>query len=725
MTTSHVQRGGVHVADALRAFIEDEALPGSGVTPEQFWSAADAIVHDLAPRNRELLVERDRIQAHIDAFHRATANGAADASRYEALLWEIGYLVAEPDDFTIDTTGVDSEIIAQPGPQLVVPILNARFAVNAVNARWGSLYDALYGTDAIDRTGELAVGVGYNAARGAEVIARARRVLDLCAPLAAGSHADAVSYAVDADGVRVGLAGGGAARLAQPEQFVGYRGAPAVPDAIVFVHHGLHVEIVLDPTDPVGASDRAGVKDVLLESAVTTIMDLEDSVAAVDAADKVLCYRNWLGLMRGTLSETVTKGGRSFERTMNPDREYVSPLGETVSLHGRSLQFARLVGHLMTTDAVLDSDGREVGEGILDTLVMTLCALHDLRGESGLHNSRTGSIYFVKPKMHGPAEVAFAVETFARVEQAFGLTPNTLKIGIMDEERRTTVNLKACIHRARERVVFINTGFLDRTGDEIHTSMLAGPVVQKADMRSQVFLTAYEVHNVDVGLAAGLGGKAQIGKGMWAMPDLMADMVAQKGNQLRQGASTAWVPSPTAATLHAMHYHEEDVFTVQRELAHRTPTGIAPILHPPIAADPTWSDADRQNEVDNNTQSILGYVVRWIDQGIGCSKVPDIHDVALMEDRATLRISSQLLANWLDHGVITEAAVLASLRRQAQVVDRQNAGDPLYQPLGDGTASLAFAAARDLILLGTQQPNGYTEPILHSYRRMKKAQTLA
>ena len=722
MMVSRVPRNGLKIADVLCAFVEDEALPGTGVTAAQFWAAAEAIVHDLAPRNRELLAERDRLQSRIDAFHCAVADGSADPLEYEKLLLEIGYLVAEPDDFTIDTTGIDSEIVAQPGPQLVVPIQNARFAINAANARWGSLYDALYGTDAVDRGGDLAPGESYNPARGAEVIAHGRRLLDICAPLEAGSHTDAVGYAVDPGGLAVSFADGGVVRLVQPAQFVGYRGEPPTPDAVVLVHHGLHLEIQLDRTVPIGAGDRAGVKDIVLESAVTTIMDLEDSVAAVDAEDKVLCYRNWLGLMQGTLSETVTKGDRTFLRTMEPDREYVSPSGEAVILHGRALQFARIVGHLMTTDAVVDRDNHEVGEGILDALIVTLCALHDLRRSSGVRNSRTGSIYFVKPKMHGPKEVAFTVDTFAQIEEAFNLTPNTLKLGIMDEERRTTLNLKGCIHAARERVVFINTGFLDRTGDEIHTSMLAGPVVRKAEMRSQGFLAAYETHNVDVGLASGFAGTAQIGKGMWAIPDRMADMIVQKVAQLHEGASTAWVPSPTAATLHAMHYHQVDVFTVQKELAKRKPISVEAILRPPIAHNPDWSEPERQEEVDNNAQSILGYVVRWIDQGIGCSKVPDIHDVALMEDRATLRISSQLLANWLQHGIITEADVLASLRRQAQVVDRQNAGDPGYEPLGDGTGSLAFAAARDLILLGAQQPNGYTEPILHSYRRMKKAQ---
>ncbi len=722
MTASRVQRSGLQVADILRAFIEDEALPGTGLTAAQFWAAADAILHDLGPRNRALLVERDRLQRHIDAFHRGVRGGANHSSNYERSLQEIGYLVAEPSDFTIETSGVDREIVAQPGPQLVVPILNARFAVNAANARWGSLYDALYGTDAVDRSGELAPSGRYNPARGAEVIARGRRLLDLCAPLETGSHADAIDYKVRSSGLELSLSGGRISRLMQPGQFVGCCGDPSAPFAVVLVHHGLHLEIQLDRTDPIGAGDPAGVKDIVLESAITTIMDLEDSVAAVDAEDKVNCYRNWLGLMQGTLSETVTKGERTFLRTMRPDREYVNQSGQKVILHGRALQFARVVGHHMMTDAVLDRDGREVGEGLLDAVIVTLCALHDLRRNSDLHNSRTGAIYIVKPKMHGADEVAFAVETFVRIEQAFNLVPNTLKLGIMDEERRTTVNLRACIHAARERVVFINTGFLDRTGDEIHTSMMAGAVVRKAEMRSQEFLSAYESHNVEVGLATGLAGKAQIGKGMWAMPDRMADMMALKGEQLLEGASTAWVPSPTAATLHAIHYHEVDVFAIQEKLAERKPVGVEAILRLPIASDPDWSEAERQQEVDNNAQSILGYVVRWIDQGIGCSKVPDIHDVALMEDRATLRISSQLLANWLAHGIIADSDVLASLQRQAQVVDRQNAEDPCYEPLGDGSGSLAFAAARDLILLGAQQPNGYTESILHSYRRMKKAQ---
>jgi malate synthase len=718
-TTQRIPVGRLQVAAELYQFLSDEALPGSGVDPDTFWAAAEAIIVDLTVTNRELLAVRDRLQAQLDEWHVGHPGPITDPGAYEALLTEIGYLVPEPADFSISTFGVDTEITDQPGPQLVVPLLNARFAVNAANARWGSLYDALYGTDVIDPSGELAPGSSYNPVRGVEVIRRGRALLDEFAPLAGGSHADVTEYAVGPDGLSATLADGTVAVLAEPGQYVGHRTGAGL-EAVVLVHHGLHVEILLDATDPIGAGDRAGVKDIVLESAVTTIMDLEDSVAAVDAADKVLGYRNWLQLMQGRLHEKVTKRGTTFLRTMNPDRTCIAADGSTITRPGRSLLFLRHVGHLMTTDAILDADGGEIPEGILDAIVTSLCSLHDLRGDTERPNSRAGSMYFVKPKMHGPDEVALTVELFARIEQAYGLQPGTIKLGIMDEERRTTVNLKACVYEARDRIAFINTGFLDRTGDEIHTSLQAGPVVRKADMRAQDWLGAYETHNVDVGLAAGFAGTAQIGKGMWAMPDLMADMLAQKSAQLRAGATTAWVPSPTAATLHAIHYHQVDLALIQHELAQRDPIGIASILRIPVPSEPVWNEADKRRELDNNVQSILGYVVRWVDQGIGCSKVPDINDVALMEDRATLRISSQLLANWLRHAVITRDEIVASLHRLAPVVDRQNAGDPAYEPLAVGEKSLAFCAARDLILLGAEQPNGYTEPILHRYRRQKK-----
>ena len=723
--TQTIQLAGLTINENLHDFIEREALPDTGIASAHFWQSFANIINDLSGENSQLLAKRDDLQTQIDTWHKNNFGDKFNFANYKQFLADIGYLAPVVDDFSISTENVDAELATIAGPQLVVPIMNARFALNAVNARWGSLYDALYGTDVISDEDGAEKSTNYNPVRGAKVIRYAKEFLDQAIPLVNGSHQDAIAYHLNEQQLMVSLANGEQSPLKESSALIGYTGSINQPDTLAFKHNGLHLELVFDTSSVIGKSEPSNLSDILLESALTTIMDCEDSVAAVDGEDKVVAYRNWLGLMQGTLTEEINKNGQAFTRKMNDDRSYQTLSGDSVQLKGRSLMFVRNVGHLMTNNAIIDEQGREVPEGIMDAVVTSMIALHDLKGNGKLSNSSEASIYIVKPKMHGPEEVQFADTLFARVEDALSLPRNTIKMGIMDEERRTSVNLKNCIHAAKERVVFINTGFLDRTGDEIHTSMAAGPMARKADIKLTPWIGAYENNNVDVGLACGFSQKAQIGKGMWPIPDQMANMIATKINHVEAGANTAWVPSPTAATLHALHYHRIDVFALQKDLMQRESANLDDILTIPLATDTNWNDTEITEELDNNAQGILGYVVRWVDQGIGCSKVPDINDVGLMEDRATLRISSQHIANWLYHGICSQEQVQASLEKMAKIVDGQNASDPSYQAMSDDfTNSIAFKAASALVFAGAEQPSGYTEPLLHQCRLDKKQELI-